>query len=210
MCVILARAFHPRVSALVLATFVAYAAWTVALTRVAAGIRRRVKDADNAITGKAVDALLNYETVALCGNAALEARQYDTALTAYQVRCAARVPLEAPSCTQLHRLLACLPDANSPSLLQRSVLRLDTAAAALNAGQALILAGGLTAVMVAAALGATPAAAAAAAVGRGVISGSLISAGDLGMIQGLLLQLWSPLQFLVSAAPFHLEDSALI
>jgi hypothetical protein len=34
VCVILARAFHPRVSALVLLTFAAYAAWTVALTRV--------------------------------------------------------------------------------------------------------------------------------------------------------------------------------
>ena len=34
VCVILARAFHPRVSALVLLTFGAYAAWTVALTRV--------------------------------------------------------------------------------------------------------------------------------------------------------------------------------
>ena len=32
VCAILARAFHPRVSLLVLATFATYAAWTVALT----------------------------------------------------------------------------------------------------------------------------------------------------------------------------------
>ena len=34
VCVILARAFHPRVSALVVATFVAYATWTIVMTRV--------------------------------------------------------------------------------------------------------------------------------------------------------------------------------
>ena len=36
VCVILARAFHPRVSALVVATFAAYATWTIAMTRVRA------------------------------------------------------------------------------------------------------------------------------------------------------------------------------
>lgn len=52
VCVILGRAFHPRVSALVLATFAVYAAWTVVLTKLAAGVRREVKDADNEITGE--------------------------------------------------------------------------------------------------------------------------------------------------------------
>lgn len=51
VCVILARAFHPRVSLLVLATFACYAAYTVLLTWVAAGIRRQVKELDNEITG---------------------------------------------------------------------------------------------------------------------------------------------------------------
>lgn len=51
VCVILARSFHPRVSALVLATFACYAGYTVLLTWVAAGIRRRVKELDNEITG---------------------------------------------------------------------------------------------------------------------------------------------------------------
>ncbi|KAL4440595.1 hypothetical protein ABPG75_003596 [Micractinium tetrahymenae] len=156
VCVILARAFHPRVSALVLATFACYAAYTVALTWVAAGIRRRVKELDNEITGKAVDALLNFETVKLFDNGTLEVRQYDTSLTAYQ----------------------------------RSVVRLDYAAAALNAGQAFILAAGMTGVMLAAAL--TPGVVTGAA---GAAAGA-ITAGDLVMIQGLLLQLWAPLQFL--------------
>ncbi|KAL4423145.1 hypothetical protein ABPG77_007798 [Micractinium sp. CCAP 211/92] len=160
VCVILARAFHPRVSALVLATFACYAAFTVLLTWVAAGIRRRVKELDNEITGKAVDAFLNFETVKLFGNSMLEVRQYDTSLTAYQAR--------------------------------RAVVRLDYAAAALNAGQAFILAAGMTVVMLAAAL--TPGVVTGA--GAAGAAGGAITAGDLVMIQGLLLQLWAPLQFL--------------
>lgn len=85
------------------------------------------------------------------------------------------------------------------------MVRLDIAAAALNAGQALILAGGMTGAMLAAALGtATPSAAAvAAAVAAGgskvaATAAAGITAGDLVMIQGLLLHLWAPLQFLVS------------
>ncbi len=34
VCAVLARAFHPRVSLAVLTTFLVYATWTVALTRV--------------------------------------------------------------------------------------------------------------------------------------------------------------------------------
>lgn len=104
-----------------------------------------------------------------------------------------------------------------PSTLQRSVVRLDLAAAALNAGQAAILAGGMTAAMLAATLGGTGGAAAGAAAAGGVAAGAgaaavgsaaagagaaavgAITAGDLVMIQGLLIQLWAPLQFLVRA-----------
>lgn len=112
-----------------------------------------------------MDALLNYETVALFGNAPLEVRAYDKSLTAYQ----------------------------------RSVVRLDWAAAALNAGQAALLAAGMTGAMLAAAL--SPARAAAGAAGAAAAGAAAgITAGDLVMIQGLLLQLWAPLQFLVRTA----------
>jgi hypothetical protein len=80
------------------------------------------------------------------------------------------------------------------SSTQRSVVRLDLAAAALNAGQALILAAGMTGAMLAAA--ATPPASAAAGAAAAAATG--ITAGDLVMVQGLLVQLWAPLQFLVS------------
>jgi hypothetical protein len=190
--------------------------------------------------------------VKLFGNDLLEVRQYDTSLTAYQVRysvdiqlvcithSSSTVPVTRCSCspaisgrTNTHtqgrpQSLASTGTAGQvwgctagpavaaadacpsttplpPPPLQRSVVRLDIAAAALNAGQALILAGGMTGAMLAAALGtATPSAAAVAAAvtagGSKVVATTAagITAGDLVMIQGLLLHLWAPLQFLVS------------
>ena len=65
----------------------------------------------------------------------------------------------------------------------------ERASSALNAGQAVILACGMTAVLVTAALG----------VGRGGLAavGPVAErVGDLVMANGLLLQLWAPLQFL--------------
>ncbi|KAL4520893.1 hypothetical protein Ndes2526B_g00075 [Nannochloris sp. 'desiccata'] len=144
VCILLARSFRPTVSLLVVATFVAYTLWTVSLTFISTQIRREVKDLDNAISGRAVDALLNVEAVKLGGAEALEVQTYDDNLTAYQ----------------------------------KASVRLEGASAALNAGQAAVLAVGMTAALVAAAIspGVTP--------------------GDLVMVQGLLLQLWAPLQFL--------------
>ena len=48
--------------------------------------RKRVLKLDNLYTNKAVDALLNYETVKLFNNEALEVSQYDEYLVGYQVR----------------------------------------------------------------------------------------------------------------------------
>lgn len=98
---------------------------------------------------------------------------------------------------------SCHPANNQPTPLppapaQRSVLRLDAAAAALNAGQAVILAGGMTAAMLVAVLGPGGlGGAGTAGVAAGAAAAGAITAGDLVMIQGLLLQLWAPLQFLV-------------
>lgn len=61
---------------------------------------------------------------------------------------------------------------------QLASVKLEVASAALNAGQALILAVGMTAALVAA------------------VTTNRVTPGDLVMVQGLLLQLWAPLQFL--------------
>jgi ABC-type transport system involved in Fe-S cluster assembly fused permease/ATPase subunit len=60
------------VAALVGVTFVTYVAWTMALTQMAVEVRKEVNTLDNLTTSKAVDALLNAETVALFNNQALE------------------------------------------------------------------------------------------------------------------------------------------
>ena len=47
-------------------------------------VRRRVNALDNLTTGKAIDALLNYETVKLFNNEQLEVDNYDAYLVGYQ------------------------------------------------------------------------------------------------------------------------------
>eukprot|EP00887_Chlorella_sp_A99_P002243 scaffold10.g2243.t1 len=204
VCAVLARSFHPRVSLLVLATFAAYAAWTVALTWTATGLRRRVKELDNRISGKAVDALLNFETIKASEGARGEWRRGWGASergaasdegwfpAVAGALCPARGPVASPP-----RMHARPPPAQlfaneglevreydvSLANYQAASVRMEVASAALNAGQAVVLAAGMTAVLLAAA-------------GSGSAAGGAISPGDLVMIQGLLLQLWAPLQFL--------------
>ena len=51
----------------------------------ATDVRKEVNELDNLTTGKAVDVLLNYETVKLFNNEQLEVDQYDTYLLGFQV-----------------------------------------------------------------------------------------------------------------------------
>lgn len=103
-----------------------------------------MKDLDNVIGGRAVDALLNVEAVKLSAAESYEVQAYDQKLQKYQ----------------------------------KASVRLEVASALLNAGQGIILAVGMTAALIAASMD------------------PMITPGDLVMIQGLLLQLWAPLQFL--------------
>jgi ABC-type transport system involved in Fe-S cluster assembly fused permease/ATPase subunit len=155
VCFLLWKAFSWHVVAIVLATFVAYVAWTVQMTGYSADLRKIANAMDGETTGKAVDALLNYETVSVFGNVDLESKQYDGLLRSYH----------------------------------EAALGSERASSALNAGQAVILSIGVTAVLAAAALG----------VGRGglrVVGPIAERVGDLVMANGLLIQLWAPLQFL--------------
>lgn len=145
-CVIglLATHFSVAIAAAVAATFVAYVVWTVFITQRAAEVRKEVNNLDNLTTSKAVDALLNFETVALFNNQRLEVKQYDTYLTGYQ----------------------------------RAMVQTERLAAALNAGQHLVLSCGLCCALMMA------------------VTSPAAAPGDIIVLQGLLLQLWAPLQFL--------------
>eukprot|EP00850_Spirogloea_muscicola_P013545 SM000092S24513 [mRNA] locus=s92:457565:463186:+ [translate_table: standard] len=147
VCGLLAKQISPAFAGVVLLTFVAYVAWTIALTKAAAASRKEVNRLDNLTTGKVVDALLNYETVVQFNNEQLEAEQYDDLLRSYQ-----QASVEA-----------------------------EYISAKLNGGQALILALGVATVM--------------AMAGMRVAKG-IMTAGDLVLANGLILQLSVPLQFL--------------
>jgi len=146
---VLARSFNPVVGGMVAATFLAYITWSITMTQLATAVRKEVIELDNLTTSKAVDALLNFETVTLFNNQALEVKQYDRYIKQYQSASG----------------------------------RTERLGAMLNGGQAIILALGMSSVMLTAVL-----------LGRG--PGGNATPGDLVMIQGLLLQLWAPLQFL--------------
>ncbi|KAH8949613.1 hypothetical protein BDL97_10G041600 [Sphagnum fallax] len=147
VCGLLAQKVSGMVAGIVLVTFTAYVAWTVHITTQAAESRKQVNKLENLATGKAVDALLNYETVVQFNNQKLEVEQYNSLLQGYQ-----------------HASLAS-----------------ERLSAALNGGQALILALGIAAVM--------------SLAGLQVAQGTM-TIGDLVLANGLILQLSGPLQFL--------------
>ncbi len=59
--------------------------WTVAVTEWRTKYRRRMNKTDSEANTKAIDSLLNYETVKYFGNEEHEARRFDAALQAYEV-----------------------------------------------------------------------------------------------------------------------------
>jgi ATP-binding cassette subfamily B protein len=81
---ILGGLFDWRFTAATLGTVVLYAAWTLALTEWRNRIRRRMNESDSLAHTKAIDSLLNYETVKYFGNEEHEARRFDGALAAYE------------------------------------------------------------------------------------------------------------------------------
>ena len=154
---VLWKTFSWHVVAVVLSTFCCYVRWTMHMTGVSASKRKLANTMDGLSTGKAVDALLNYETVSNFGNVNLEAKQYDSLLRGYH----------------------------------EAALGSDRASSLLNAGQAVVLSLGMTAALSCAALG-------VGAGGNAQQMGANLAnrVGDLVMANGLLLQVWAPLNFL--------------
>ncbi|HET7597023.1 MAG TPA: ABC transporter transmembrane domain-containing protein, partial [Burkholderiales bacterium] len=131
-------------------TFVAiafYIGFTVAITEWRMEIRRRANELDSKANTRAIDSLLNYETVKYFNNEGYEARRYDDNLKQYE----------------------------------SAAVKNEASLGLLNIGQSFIIAIAVTLLMILAA--------------DGVVGGAL-TLGDLVLINGLLIQLYIPLNFL--------------
>ena len=146
-CGILWVMFDWRFAVVPFLTIAGYVVFTFKVTEWRIEIRKRMNDADNDANTKAIDSLLNFETVKYFGNEEHEARRYDIALQNYE----------------------------KASVKSRGSLSV------LNTGQSLIIALGITLLMVMAA--------------QGVVAGTM-TVGDFVLVNAYLLQLAMPLNFL--------------
>src|SRR5687767_904342 len=144
--VLIAR-FDWRFAAITFGAVAVYIVFTVIITEWRMEIRRRANELDSRANTRAIDSLLNYETVKYFGNEEFEARRYDEHLKKYE-------------------------DAATKNEASLGVL---------NIGQSLIIAAAVTALML--------------LVAEGVVS-KQFTLGDLVLVNGLLIQLYIPLNFL--------------
>jgi ATP-binding cassette subfamily B protein len=147
VAVILGHTYDLRFAGIALVSVVIYVAFSVWITEWRTHFLREANSLDSKASARAVDALLNYETVKYFGNETYEAQRYDDSLASWE-RAAGQ-----------------------------NRLSLST----LNAGQALIIAGGLTAMMTLAA--------------RAVTQGRMTT-GDFVAVNAFMMQLFIPLNVL--------------
>ena len=83
-CVVFWYFFGVFYVVIVLAMVAAYLWYTVIASNWRIGIRRELSESDRDASSKAVDSLLNYETVKYFGNEAMEAGRYDAAMARYE------------------------------------------------------------------------------------------------------------------------------
>ncbi len=139
--------FDWRFVAVTFVAVVVYIAFTIGITEWRTAIRRQANELDSKANTRAIDSLLNYETVKYFNNEEYEARRYDESLQRYEVM----------------------------------AVRNEASLGLLNAGQAAIIAVAATLLMILCA--------------QGVVAREL-TIGDLVLINGLLIQLYIPLNFL--------------
>jgi ATP-binding cassette subfamily B protein len=144
--ILLAR-FDWRFAAVTFCAVALYLAFTVGVTEWRMEIRRRANELDSRANTRAIDSLLNYETVKYFNNEEFEARRYDENLRHYE----------------------------------GAAVRAEASLGILNIGQSFVIAAAVTALMVLAA--------------EGVVAKTL-TLGDLVLVNGLLIQLYIPLNFL--------------
>ena len=144
---ILFSKYSPWFAVITFATLVVYIVFTLFITEWRMVFRRTMNDMDSKANTRAIDSLLNYETVKYFGNECYEARRYDEHLGTWET----------------------------------AAVHNQTSLAALNSGQSIIIAIGVTALMLLAA--------------DGVVKGTM-TLGDLVLVNVFMLQLYMPLHFL--------------
>jgi ATP-binding cassette subfamily B protein len=144
---VLISRFDWRFAAITFTAVSVYIAFTVLITEWRMEIRRRANELDSRANTRAIDSLLNYETVKYFGNEEFEARRYDENLRKYE----------------------------------DAATRSESSLGLLNIGQSLIIAAAVTLLMLLAA--------------EGVVS-KAFTIGDLVLVNGLLIQLYIPLNVL--------------
>ena len=139
--------YNPWFAIITFATLVLYIAFTLTITEWRMVFRRTMNDMDSKANTRAIDSLINYETVKYFGNESFEVERYDEQMQRWEV----------------------------------SAVRNQTSLATLNAGQSIIIAIGVTLLMLLAA--------------DGVVKGTM-TIGDLVLVNVYMLQLYMPLHFL--------------
>jgi len=147
VCGIMWGLFNFWYALVTLVTVSGYIAFTFTVTEWRIKFRRRMNETDQQANTRAIDSLLNYETVKYFGNENYEASRFDHALERYE----------------------------------RAAVLSKTSLSFLNIGQAGIIGGGLTTIMLMA--------------GSGVVAGRL-TIGDFVLVNAYLIQLFQPLNFL--------------
>jgi ABC-type transport system involved in Fe-S cluster assembly fused permease/ATPase subunit len=84
VCSILWRLYDWTFAAVTIVTIIAYVTFTFIVTDWRMQFRREMNERDSEANTKAIDSLLNYETVKYFANEAHEARRFDVALQAYE------------------------------------------------------------------------------------------------------------------------------
>jgi ATP-binding cassette, subfamily B, heavy metal transporter len=84
VAVVLIAKFDWRFAAITFGAVAVYIGFTVAITEWRMAIRRQANELDSRANTRAIDSLLNYETVKYFGNEEFEARRYDENLRKYE------------------------------------------------------------------------------------------------------------------------------
>src|SRR3954465_341740 len=144
---VLMAKFDWRFAAVTLGAVILYIAFTVSVTEWRMAIRRQANELDSKANTRAIDSLLNYETVKYFGNEEFEARRYDENLRKYET----------------------------------AAVKNEASLGVLNIGQSFVIAIAVTALMLLVAQG---------------VAQKAFTLGDLVLVNGLLIQLYIPLNFL--------------